>query len=66
MYAIVIGFYSTLFKFFDFGPNNIVALETNQCAQGWWKNLIYVTNLDAFPDKPGSVSLHHFMKRTLD
>jgi len=47
IYAIVLGFFATLYKFLDFGPNNTVqTLTVNSCKENWWRNLLYVANLE--------------------
>jgi len=42
---MVLGFFVTLFKFFDFGPgNNNMQDVVELCRREWWKNLLYVNN----------------------
>ena len=55
VYAITIGFFSSLYKYFDYGPTNHVKSETEACVKGYWKNFAYVTNLD-IKSTPESVS----------
>ena len=35
-----------MYKHFDFGPLNSVEADTEMCAESYWKNLLYVTNLE--------------------
>jgi len=42
----VLGFYSTVFKFFNFGATNTTQVNVNSCKENWWRNLLYVTNLE--------------------
>ena len=46
VYAVAIGFYATLFKFFDVGPTSRVGLQVRTCADAWWRNFAYMTNLE--------------------
>jgi len=43
IYAIVIGFYATLYKFFEWGPKNKVQTAVQNCKDTWYTNLGYVT-----------------------
>ena len=54
VYAIVVAFYSTLFKFFEFGPSSTAVSATANCAEYWWKNLAYLTNQNLV-ENPGMV-----------
>ncbi len=46
MYAVVVTFYATVFKFFaPFGVNNYVETIVSQCQNTWWKNLLYISNI---------------------
>ncbi len=45
MYAIVIGFTATFYRYLDFGlinPNNI--WSEDPCSEVWWRNLLYINN----------------------
>ena len=46
VYGVVVFFFSTVFKHFDFGPLNSVEADTEICAESYWKNLFYITNIE--------------------
>jgi len=46
IYAMVLGFYSTVFKFFNFGATNATQVNIDSCKKNWWRNLLYLTNLE--------------------
>jgi len=43
IYAIVVGFYASLFKFFEWGPKNRVEDVVDICKESWYTNLAYIT-----------------------
>ena len=43
---MVIFFFSTVFKHFDYGPLNSVEEDTKACVETYWENLLYVTNIE--------------------
>ncbi len=49
VYAVVVGFHATLIRFFTFGPTNLVGVAAEHCQEAWWRNLIYINNLDMDP-----------------
>ncbi len=50
VYAMVIGFCATLFKFFTWGPNNSADSVVSACRASWWTNLLYVNNFYELQD----------------
>ncbi len=53
MYAIVVAFYATLYKYFDYGIEPYVDTVVYSCKEEWWRNLIYINNF--YPDGVPSV-----------
>ena len=49
--AVVIGLHATLLKFLTFGPTNGKISEVNNCAEVWWRNLLYLNNFIWKPDQ---------------
>ncbi len=45
MYVFVVGFYASLYKFFDYGILTSVDFVVNQCQNNWWRNLLYINNM---------------------
>ncbi len=50
VYAMVIGFFATIFKFFTWGPNNPAEGTVNACRASWWTNLLYINNFYELQD----------------
>lgn len=46
MYAFIILMKMSLMKLFDFGPSSTVTQESEKCRERWWKNLLYIHNLN--------------------
>jgi len=46
MYAFVVLFHMSLLKYMDSGPNSRVPLIRNDCQKSWWRNLLYINNLN--------------------
>ena len=44
MYIIVIGFFATLYKYFDFSVVNNVTYLNEVCQESWWRNILYISN----------------------
>ncbi|XP_050500943.1 nose resistant to fluoxetine protein 6-like [Diabrotica virgifera virgifera] len=46
VYAIVIFYYATLFKYVGSGPmwKTIINAEVNDCRENWWTNILYISN----------------------
>lgn len=46
VYAMVIGFYSTIFVKLGDGPiwDQKVGLERDRCRANWWTNILYLNN----------------------
>ncbi len=62
MYAVVVTFYATVFKFFaPFGVNNYVETIVSQCQNTWWKNLLYISNI--YPEGSEVVSARRGWER---
>ncbi|XP_028047408.1 nose resistant to fluoxetine protein 6 isoform X2 [Monomorium pharaonis] len=51
-YAMMIGFYATLFYKFGTGPqwDSVIGANKNYCRKNWWTNLLYVNNYVNVPD----------------
>lgn len=50
-YAMMIGFYATLFNKLDSGPHwGSVDLSRTQCRENWWTNLLYINNYINVPN----------------
>ncbi len=45
VYAFVIGFYASLYKFLDYGILSSVDFIVDQCQANWWRNLLYINNI---------------------
>ena len=50
VYAVVVWFYSSVWKHFDFGPMTDNEEEVDSCVNNYWKNFAYVTNLELATD----------------
>lgn len=46
LYAIVIFYYATMFKYSGSGPmwKTIIHPEVEDCRQNWWANILYISN----------------------
>ena len=46
VYAMVIGFYATIFVKLGDGPiwDQKVGLERDRCRENWWANILYINN----------------------
>ncbi len=65
VYAIVVGFTATLYKYLDFGLLNPYISDyykANSCADSWWRNLIFINNF--YPDGVPVVSFQAICKTT--
>ena len=62
IYAVVIGFHATLLRYFTFGPTNTVGRFVEGCQIAWWRNLIYINNLDMDPNVKSS-NINSFVRK---
>jgi len=46
MYAFVVLFHMSLIKYMDGGPNSYVQKTRSDCLKSWWRNLLYINNLN--------------------
>ena len=55
VYAVVIFFTASLYRFFATGPQSVmVDTEVSACRKNWWSNLLYINNLQfKWDDKLG-------------
>ncbi len=54
VYVFVIGFFATLYKFFDYNVLNYVESINEACSDYWWKNVLYINNFYAEDELPVS------------
>ncbi len=59
MYLIVIGFFATLYIYFDFGVyNHVEQIIVKPCQESWWRNILYINNF-----YPEDVPVVSFLKQ---
>ena len=44
VYAVLIGFYASIWKFFATGASNLNVRTVKVCSEHWWENLLYINN----------------------
>lgn len=59
VYAIIIGFHATFYRYFAVGPLTFVEYEVQTCRTNWWRNLLYINN---FPYNGGSEFVKPLLK----
>jgi len=44
VYFIILGFFSSVYHLFNFGPKSYVDLSVYECTESWWRNMLFINN----------------------
>ncbi len=61
VYALVVAFYASVWKFFATGVSNINVFNVKYCTHLWWKNLLYINNFADPHDQLVSTKNHNIL-----
>jgi len=60
VYAMVIGFFATLYKYMGFGLNTFYYNTVEACRKYWWRNLLYINIYGEDANQSCDYSSTHF------